>query len=104
MPTRPRMFRPRDVNERAFQIVQELTGQAPPTPTDTRNPADVMLGALAASSGSSRPAGASSRLPGDFFFSPPGATLHPAWARRISGRSRGWRGPPPEPPPPHQRG
>lgn len=45
--------RPRDMNELAFQIVQEATGQAP-TPAempDTRNPAAVALSKLGASKG-----------------------------------------------------
>ena len=44
---------PRDPNQRAFQIVQHLTGQvrlAPDEP-DTRNPAAVALAALGASKG-----------------------------------------------------
>ena len=45
--------RPRDANARAaFQIVQEATGQAPPDPEDTRNPAaPVALSKLGASRG-----------------------------------------------------
>jgi len=46
--------RPRDMNELAFQIVQEATGQAPaelPEPPDTRNPAAVALSKLGASKG-----------------------------------------------------
>ncbi len=43
VPGRASKKRPRDVNARAFQIVQEATGQAPPEPPDTRNPAAVAL-------------------------------------------------------------
>lgn len=43
--------RPRDVNSLAFQIVQEATGQAPPDPPDTRNPAAVALSKLGAAKG-----------------------------------------------------
>lgn len=43
--------RPRDTNKLAFQIVQEATGQAPPEPPDTRNPAAVALSKLGASKG-----------------------------------------------------
>jgi hypothetical protein len=46
--------RPRDMNELAFQIVQEATGNAPaelPAPPDTRNPAAVALSKLGASKG-----------------------------------------------------
>jgi hypothetical protein len=46
--------RPRDMNELAFQIVQEATGQAPaalPEPPDLRNPAAVALSKLGASKG-----------------------------------------------------
>ncbi len=49
-----RKTRPRDANERAFQIVQESVGLAPPeppTPPDTRNPAAVALAMLGASKG-----------------------------------------------------
>ena len=35
----------------AYQIVQEATGQAPPEPEDTRNPAAVALSKLGASKG-----------------------------------------------------
>jgi hypothetical protein len=51
MPARPR--RPRDLNELAFQVVQEATGQAKPRAVkpDTRNPAAVALSALGASKG-----------------------------------------------------
>lgn len=43
--------RPRDTNSLAFRIVQEATGQAPPEPPDTRNPAAVALSKLGASKG-----------------------------------------------------
>jgi hypothetical protein len=43
--------RPRDWNSAAFAIVQEATGQAPPEPPDTRNPAGVALSKLGASKG-----------------------------------------------------
>lgn len=43
--------RPRDTNQLAYQIVQEATGQAPPEPEDTRNPAAVTLSKLGASKG-----------------------------------------------------
>ena len=46
--------RPRDMNQLAWQIVQEATGQAPPAPPeppDTRNPAAVALAKLGASKG-----------------------------------------------------
>ena len=43
--------RPRDTNQLAWQIVQEATGQAPPEPPDTRNPAAVALSKLGASKG-----------------------------------------------------
>ena len=43
--------RPRDFNSAVFQIVQEATGQAPPEPPDTRNPAAVALSKLGASKG-----------------------------------------------------
>jgi len=51
VPSRASKKRPRDVNARAFQIVQEATGQAPPEPPDTRNPAAVALSKLGASKG-----------------------------------------------------
>ncbi len=51
VPSRASKKRPRDVNARAFQIVQEATGQAPPEPEDTRNPAAVALSRLGASKG-----------------------------------------------------
>lgn len=40
--------RPRDVNQRARQIVEEATGQAPiePSPDQSKNPAAVELGRL----------------------------------------------------------
>jgi len=52
MPTRARK-RPRDMNELAFQVVQEATGQAPQPAElpDTRNPAAVALSKLGASKG-----------------------------------------------------
>ena len=47
--------RPRDINQLAFQIVQETTGQSPPRASDPpareKNPAAVALGALGASKG-----------------------------------------------------
>jgi hypothetical protein len=45
--------RPRDVNQLAYQIVQEATGQAeqPAELPDTRNPAAVALSKLGASEG-----------------------------------------------------
>lgn len=45
--------RPRDVNQLAYQIVQEATGQAEPPAEmpDTRNPAAVALSKLGASKG-----------------------------------------------------
>jgi hypothetical protein len=51
VPSRASKKRPRDVNARAFQIVQEATGQALPDPPDTRNPAAVALSKLGASKG-----------------------------------------------------
>ena len=39
------------MNQLAYQIVQEATGQAPPEPEDTRNPAAVALSKLGASKG-----------------------------------------------------
>ena len=51
VPSRASKKRPRDANARAFQIVQEATGQAPPEPPDTRNPAAVALSKLGASKG-----------------------------------------------------
>lgn len=39
------------MNQLAWQIVQEATGQAPPEPEDTRNPAAVALSKLGASKG-----------------------------------------------------
>jgi len=50
MPTRARKGRPRDANARAFQIVQEATGDALKVP-DTRNPHAVALAKLGASKG-----------------------------------------------------
>ena len=46
-----RKKRPRDANERAFQIVQESLGNVAPEPPDTRNPAAVALSKLGASKG-----------------------------------------------------
>lgn len=48
MPERPRRKRPRDPNARAFQIVQEAIGEAPPEPDpdEGKNPAAVALGRL----------------------------------------------------------
>ena len=52
MPTRAsKKKRPRDMNQLAWQIVQEATEQAPPEPEDTRNPAAVALSKLGASKG-----------------------------------------------------
>ena len=54
MPARARKKRPRDMNQLAYQIVQEATGQAqpePPKPPDTRNPHAVAMAALGASKG-----------------------------------------------------
>jgi hypothetical protein len=48
---KPRKKRPRDVNQLAYQIVQQATGQLPPEPPDTRNPAAVALSKLGASKG-----------------------------------------------------
>ena len=39
------------MNARAYQIVQEATGQVPPELEDTRNPAAVALSKLGASKG-----------------------------------------------------
>ena len=39
------------MNQLAYQIVQEATGQAPPEPEDTRNPSAVALSKLGASKG-----------------------------------------------------
>ena len=52
MPKRPRK-RPRDPNARAFQIVQEATGEAPPMPDpdEGKNPAAVALGKLGGAKG-----------------------------------------------------
>lgn len=51
MPDRSR--RPRDPNARAFQIVQEATGEAPPLPDpdEGKNPAAVALGRLGGKKG-----------------------------------------------------
>ena len=49
-----RKKRPRDINQRAWQIVQEATGQAPREPRqapDTRNQAAVAMAKLGASKG-----------------------------------------------------
>ena len=43
--------RPRDANERAFQVVQESLGNVEPEPPDTRNSAAVALSKLGASKG-----------------------------------------------------
>ncbi len=43
--------RPRDINQLAYQVVQQATGQLPPEPPDTRNPAAVALSKLGASKG-----------------------------------------------------
>ena len=43
--------RPRDMNQLAYHIVQEATGQAPAEQLDTRNPAAVALAKLGASKG-----------------------------------------------------
>lgn len=54
MPSRAsKKRRPRDPNQLAWQIVQEATGQAKPTPEepDTRNQAAVALSKLGASKG-----------------------------------------------------
>jgi len=54
MPSRAsRPKRPRDTNQLAWQVVQELTGQVerPPDPPDTRNPAAVALSKLGAAKG-----------------------------------------------------
>jgi hypothetical protein len=42
---------PRDVNQRAKMVVDIATGNAPPEPEDTRNPAAVALGKLGGSKG-----------------------------------------------------
>ena len=73
---------PRDANERAFQVVQQATGQATPEPEppDTRNQAAVALSKLGASKGgqAGRPA-----------CLPPAAALSP---RRPPGRAGGRSG------------
>ena len=51
MPEPRKNKRPRDMNQLAYQIVQEATGQAPPEQPDTRNPAAVALAKLGASKG-----------------------------------------------------
>jgi hypothetical protein len=43
--------RPRDVNQLAYQIVQEATGNEPKQPPDTRNPHAVALGSLGGKKG-----------------------------------------------------
>jgi hypothetical protein len=43
--------RPRDVNQLAKMIVDIATGNAPPEPPDTRNPAAVALGKLGGAKG-----------------------------------------------------
>jgi hypothetical protein len=50
MPTRSSK-RPRDVNQLAKLIVDISTGNAPPEPPDTRNPAAVALGKLGGAKG-----------------------------------------------------
>ena len=50
MPARPSK-RPRDTNQLAKLIVDIATGNAPPEPADTRNPAAVALSKLGASKG-----------------------------------------------------
>jgi hypothetical protein len=50
MPTRSSK-RPRDVNQLAKMIVDIATGNAPPEPPDTRNPAAVALGKLGGAKG-----------------------------------------------------
>jgi hypothetical protein len=42
---------PRDVNQLAKMIVDMSTGEAPPEPPDTRNPAAVALGKLGGAKG-----------------------------------------------------
>lgn len=51
MPTRSSKRRPRDVNQLAKFIVDMSTGNAPPEPPDTRNPAAVALGKLGGAKG-----------------------------------------------------
>lgn len=52
MPTRPRIRRTRpDVNELAFNIVQQATGQIPRAEEPAKNPAAVALGKLGGSKG-----------------------------------------------------
>jgi len=54
MPDDKRPKRPRDINQLAYQLVQEATGQCSPpaTPsTPVKNPAAVALGRLGASKG-----------------------------------------------------
>lgn len=54
MPNRPN--RPRDPNERAFQIFQEATGEAPPQPMPENTPAAVAVRRGAAQGGQKRAA------------------------------------------------
>jgi hypothetical protein len=54
MPNRP--HRPRDPNERAFQIFQEATGEAPPQPMAEDTPAAVAVRRGAAQGGQKRAA------------------------------------------------
>lgn len=51
--SKPKLNRPRDTNQLAWQIVQEATGQSEPVPEepDTRNPAAVALSKLGAAKG-----------------------------------------------------
>jgi len=51
MPSRASKKRPRDMNQLAYRVVLESTGQAPPEPPDTRNPAAVALSKLGAAKG-----------------------------------------------------
>jgi hypothetical protein len=46
-----RSSRPRDANQLAKMIVDIATGNAPPEPPDTRNPAAVALGKLGGAKG-----------------------------------------------------
>jgi len=46
MPDRTRKKRPSDTNKRAFDIVRESVGEAPPEPVSNKNPAAVALGRL----------------------------------------------------------
>jgi hypothetical protein len=51
MPKRSRRGRSPDLNRRAWEIVQEATGQAPPPPDEAKNPAAVALGRLGGKKG-----------------------------------------------------